>query len=53
MKGWLVEEFGGPEVMQWAEIPNPVPGPDEVVVDVHASVSTLPKRACGPEPIQV
>ncbi len=37
MKGWLVEEFGGPEVMQWADIPDPVPGPDEVVVDVHAS----------------
>ncbi len=37
MKGWLVEEFGGPDVMQWAEIPDPVPGSDEVVVDVHAS----------------
>ena len=37
MKGWLVEEFGGPEVMQWAEMPDPEPGPDEVVVDVHAS----------------
>lgn len=37
MKGWLVEEFGGPEVMQWAEMPDPVPASDEVVVDVHAS----------------
>lgn len=37
MKGWLVEEFGGPEVMQWADMPDPEPGPDEVVVDVHAS----------------
>ncbi|MDG2320262.1 MAG: zinc-binding dehydrogenase [Rhodospirillaceae bacterium] len=37
MKGWLVEEFGGPEVMQWADMPDPEPAPDEVVVDVHAS----------------
>ena len=37
MKGWLVEEFGGPEVMQWAHIPDPEPGPEDVVVDVHAS----------------
>lgn len=37
MKGWLVEEFGGPEVMQWVDMPDPEPGPDEVVVDVHAS----------------
>jgi NADPH:quinone reductase len=37
MKGWLVEEFGGPEVMQWADLPDPQPGPDEVAVDVYAS----------------
>lgn len=37
MKGWLVEEFGGPEVMQWADMPDPEPEADEVVVDVHAS----------------
>ncbi len=37
MKGWLVEKFGGPEVMQWADMPDPEPEPEEVVVDVHAS----------------
>ncbi|MFL2771238.1 MAG: zinc-binding alcohol dehydrogenase family protein [Rhodospirillaceae bacterium] len=37
MKGWRVEEFGGPEVMKWAEMPDPQPGNEEVVVDVQAS----------------
>ena len=31
-------EYGGPEVMLWEEIDDPVPGPDEVVIEV---------RACG------
>jgi len=31
-------EYGGPEVMRWEEIEDPVPGPDEVLIDV---------RACG------
>lgn len=31
--------FGGPEVMDIVEVPNPVPAPDEVVVRLHA-VST-------------
>ena len=37
MKGWLVERFGGPEAMQWRELPVPVPGPGQVLVEVHAS----------------
>ncbi len=28
---------GGPEVLTWAEVPDPEPGPDEVVIDVSAS----------------
>ena len=28
---------GGPEVLQWADVPDPVPGPDEVLVDITAS----------------
>jgi NADPH:quinone reductase-like Zn-dependent oxidoreductase len=31
-------EHGGPEVMRWEELDDPVPGPDEVVIEV---------RACG------
>ena len=32
-----IREFGGPEVLQWVEQPDPEPGPGEVVVDVVAS----------------
>jgi len=37
VKGWLVKEFGGPEVMEWAELPVPAPGPGQVLVEVRAS----------------
>jgi NADPH:quinone reductase-like Zn-dependent oxidoreductase len=37
MKGWQVNEFGGPEVMFWDDLPEMTPGPREVVVDVRAS----------------
>jgi putative PIG3 family NAD(P)H quinone oxidoreductase len=29
--------YGGPEVLEWAEVADPVAGPDEVIVDVAAS----------------
>lgn len=32
-----VKEPGGPEVLEWAEVPDPVAGPGEVVLDVVAS----------------
>lgn len=32
-----VKEPGGPEVLEWAEAPDPVAGPGEVVLDVVAS----------------
>jgi putative PIG3 family NAD(P)H quinone oxidoreductase len=28
---------GGPEVLTWAEVDDPIPGPDEVVIDVAAA----------------
>ncbi len=34
MKAIQIEEFGGPEVMQLVELPDPEPGHGEVVVDV-------------------
>jgi NADPH2:quinone reductase len=36
MKAIQVHEFGAPEVMQIAELPDPTPGPGEVVVRNHA-----------------
>lgn len=37
MRAIVLESYGGPEVLQLREVPDPVPGPDEVVVDVAAT----------------
>lgn len=37
MKAVRVNTFGNPEVMQIEEVPDPVPGPSDVVVRVHAA----------------
>ncbi|MFG1949502.1 NAD(P)H-quinone oxidoreductase [Micromonospora sp. NPDC048830] len=37
MRAITIPEPGGPEALVWAEVPDPRPGPDEVVVDVRAS----------------
>ena len=37
MRAIRVEQFGGPEVLQLAEVDDPVPGPGEVVVRLHAA----------------
>jgi putative PIG3 family NAD(P)H quinone oxidoreductase len=37
MRAITIPEPGGPEVLTWAEVPDPVPGPGEVLVDVVAS----------------
>jgi NADPH:quinone reductase-like Zn-dependent oxidoreductase len=36
MKAAVIREFGGPEVLKLEDFPDPVPGPDELVVRVHA-----------------
>jgi len=36
MKAMVIREFGPPEAMRLEEVPTPVPGPGEVVVQVHA-----------------
>ncbi|WP_113702035.1 quinone oxidoreductase family protein [Nonomuraea lactucae] len=37
MRAIVVAEHGGPEVLEYTELPDPVPGEGEVVVDVAAS----------------
>ncbi|MEO0996215.1 MAG: zinc-binding dehydrogenase [Pseudomonadota bacterium] len=37
MKGYLIERFGGPEVMEWRDLELAAPGPRQVAVDIHAS----------------
>lgn len=37
MKAFAARGYGGPEVMVLAALPDPEPGPGEVVVDVHAA----------------
>jgi NADPH:quinone reductase-like Zn-dependent oxidoreductase len=37
MKAVFIEKFGGPEVLQYGDLPDPVAGSGEVVVDVAAA----------------
>ena len=37
MKAITIPEPGGPEALVWADVPEPTPGPDEVMLDVRAS----------------
>jgi len=42
MHAWLCDKLDGPESLQWREVPTPVPGPDEVVVAIHAASLNFP-----------
>ena len=37
MKAMFFRGFGGPEVLEYGELPDPAPGPGEVVIDIHAA----------------
>jgi putative PIG3 family NAD(P)H quinone oxidoreductase len=37
MRAVVLEQYGGPEVLVLRELPDPVPGPEEVLVDVVSS----------------
>jgi NADPH:quinone reductase-like Zn-dependent oxidoreductase len=37
MKAAFIEQYGGPEVLKYGDLPDPIAGPGEVVVDVVAA----------------
>ena len=37
MKAAFIERYGGPEVLEYGDLPDPVAAPGEVVIDVHAA----------------
>ena len=37
MKASFIRKYGGPEVLEHGELPDPVPAPGEVLVDIHAA----------------
>jgi putative PIG3 family NAD(P)H quinone oxidoreductase len=37
MRAVVITEHGDPGVMEWLEVPDPVPGPGEVVIDIAAA----------------
>jgi NADPH:quinone reductase-like Zn-dependent oxidoreductase len=37
MKAVYVQQFGGPEVLQYGDLPDPSAGPGQIVVDTHAA----------------
>jgi NADPH2:quinone reductase len=54
MRAVVLSSYGGPEVLQVQEVPDPVPGPDEVVVDIVATAlnraDLLQRRGFYPGP---
>ncbi len=50
MKAAYIEKFGGPEVLKYGDLPDPTPGPGQVVVDTHAaSVNGADWKVCAGE----
>ena len=37
MHAVVITQYGGPDVLRWEEVPDPVPQPGEVVVDIAAA----------------
>src|SRR5262249_48035928 len=37
MKAAFIRRYGGPEVVEYGDLPDPTAGPGDVVVDVHAA----------------
>ncbi len=54
MRAVVLESYGGPEVLTLRQVPDPTPGPDEVVVEVAATAlnraDLLQRRGYYPGP---
>ncbi len=54
MKAVIVETPGGPEQLRLVELPDPVPGPGELAIDIHAAAlnraDLLQRRGLYPPP---
>jgi NADPH:quinone reductase-like Zn-dependent oxidoreductase len=37
MKAGLLMNHGGPEMLRYGEAPDPIAGPGEILVDIHAA----------------
>jgi NADPH:quinone reductase-like Zn-dependent oxidoreductase len=37
MKAAYIQKFGGPEVLQYGDLPDPTAGPGQIIVDIHAA----------------
>lgn len=55
MKGITIKSVGGPEVLEWATLEDPVAGPNEVVVQLHAAglnyIDTYHRSGLYPMPL--
>src|SRR5215471_19338683 len=55
MHAVVITEPGGPEVLKWTEVPDPVAGPGEVVIDVAASAvnraDMMQRQGAYPPPV--
>lgn len=56
MRAAVVEQYGGPEVIVVKDVPDPIPGPDEIRVAVSYSAcnraDTLQRQGGYPDPIK-
>jgi NADPH:quinone reductase-like Zn-dependent oxidoreductase len=54
MKAAFIERYGGPEVFQYGDFPDPIFGPGEIVIDIVAtSVNAADWKVCLPAAVSI